>query len=114
MGDFKNITQLCRDLRKKIAEMEFWQMVRNRKINGLKFFRQHPIIYQRFDTRKEFFIADFYCAERKLIIEFDGSSHNSRVEEDKERDKTIKEMGKKVVRFKNSEVRKAIEFVKGL
>ncbi|MCF6269738.1 MAG: DUF559 domain-containing protein [Melioribacteraceae bacterium] len=39
--------QLCRDLRKNAthSEMIVWEVVRNRKLNGKKIYRQHPIFY---------------------------------------------------------------------
>jgi very-short-patch-repair endonuclease len=37
------------------AEKILWERIRNRKVNGLKFRRQHPIGY---------FIADFYCMRK--------------------------------------------------
>jgi len=39
--------------------------VRRRQL-GFKIRRQHPI---------DRFIADFYCAEARLVIEIDGDSH---------------------------------------
>ena len=42
------------------AEAALWQRIRNRKLNGFKFRRQHPVDY---------YIVDFYCHECKLVIE---------------------------------------------
>lgn len=38
---------ICRDLRKNstMAENIFWEVVRNKKLNGKKFYRQHPLFY---------------------------------------------------------------------
>jgi very-short-patch-repair endonuclease len=48
------------------AEIRLWEQLRNRRLCGLKFVRQLPIGY---------FIADFACRERKLIVEVDGATH---------------------------------------
>jgi len=48
------------------AEWLFWQMVRNRKVMGFKFKRQHPI---------GSYYADFYCHDAKLVVELDGDIH---------------------------------------
>ncbi len=109
----KSIKELCRDLRKRSTPSEriVWELLRNRKFMGLKFLRQYPIIYGNYDTRKLFFIADFYCAEKKLVIELDGIIHDFQKEYDKNRDKIITEMGLTIVRFKNEEVKNTKGFL---
>ena len=79
------------------AEEIMWQNLRNRKILGFKFRRQHPL---------DKYIADFYCHEAKLVIEIDGKIHNlpEQQEYDKNRSLHIEEMGIKVIRFTNEEV----------
>ena len=79
------------------AEKHLWKMLRNRNLLGLKFRRQHPIAR---------FIADFYCAELKLVIEIDGSIHEREdiIKYDLERENYLKELGLKVLRFKNEDV----------
>ena len=65
---------------------------------GVKFRRQHPIL---------FYIADFYCHQLKLIIEIDGSIHkdaNIKIN-DKLRQKEIEEIGVTMVRFTNTQVK---------
>lgn len=81
---------------------------------GLKFLRQYPIIYGNYDTRKLFFIADFYCADKKLVIELDGTIHDFQKDYDKHRDKIIAEMGLTIVRFKNEEVKNTRGFLEKL
>jgi very-short-patch-repair endonuclease len=49
------------------AEILLWKALRNRRLNGFKFRRQHPI---------KGFIADFYCHEARLVIEVDGEIHD--------------------------------------
>ena len=52
-------------LRKNMTEAELvlWEVIKDKKLNGRKFRRQHSIGY---------YIADFYCSTEKLIIELDG------------------------------------------
>jgi very-short-patch-repair endonuclease len=86
------------------AEWILWQRLRNKQINGLKFRRQHPI---------DKFIADFYCHEKKLVIELDGSIHSQKEQAalDKGRTETLNEFGITVLRFRNEEVLNNIEEV---
>jgi len=102
----RSIKELCRNLRKNQtgAEDLLWRNLRNRKLNGLKFLRQHPIIYDKFTSNVKFFIADFYCAEKRVVIELDGKIHDHQKEYDQNRDLIISEQGIKVLRFKNEEV----------
>jgi leucyl-tRNA synthetase len=107
MEEKKTITQLARDLRKNQTDSEklLWQNLRNRKLNGFKFNRQFPIVYGRnFDGTSLFFIADFYCHEKKLIIELDGKIHEFQKEYDKERDSILNQLGLNVIRIKNEEL----------
>jgi len=89
----------AKELRKNMtpAEKVFWNRVRNKKFQGLKFRRQHPI---------EYYIADFYCPEKKLVIEIDGKIHDQidKKEQDKNRDAEIKKYDLKILRFKNKEI----------
>jgi very-short-patch-repair endonuclease len=79
------------------AEEILWEHLRNKKLNGLKFRRQHPI---------DMFIADFYCHEKKLIIELDGSIHDipERREYDDGRSFLLEDKGFKILRFRNEDV----------
>lgn len=79
------------------AESLLWQMLRNRRIGGLKFRRQHAISN---------FIADFYCHEASLIIELDGGVHNSNNQRERDTDRTfeLEKLGLKVIRFRNDDV----------
>jgi very-short-patch-repair endonuclease len=110
------IIKRCRRLRRNQtnAEKQFWHQVRNRKINGLKFLRQHPFIYQVDKVVLHYFIADFYCSEKKVIIELDGGIHDDQKEYDENRDRILKEMKVEVIRFKNSEIEEALDFVRAL
>ncbi len=94
-----------RILRKRAtpAETILWEEIRNRKLGGLKFRRQYPVLG---------FILDFYSAERSLGIELDGSIHDSQKEYDEWREKLIQEKGIRIVRFSNQEIVENLEEVK--
>ncbi|MCU0748147.1 MAG: N-6 DNA methylase [Akkermansiaceae bacterium] len=68
--DFSGLVAQARELRKKQtpAEELLWQLLRNRQIADLKIRRQHQI---------GDYITDFYCHERKLVIELDGEIHET-------------------------------------
>ena len=74
-----------------------WAGLRNRKLDGAKFRRQHPL---------GLYIADFYCHEALLVIELEGGVHDdaSQVEYDLVRQKEIEERGLTVLRIKNDDI----------
>ncbi len=86
------------------AEEILCKHIRNKKLNGLKFRRQHPL---------RNYIVDFYCHEKKLVIEVDGSVHttNTNAEYDTARSFELMELGVRVIRFWNDEVINNIEAV---
>ncbi|MCA1746280.1 MAG: endonuclease domain-containing protein [Bacteroidales bacterium] len=85
------------------AEATLWRHLRSRN-HSYKFRRQHPL---------DRFIVDFYCAEAKLCIEIDGSSHFEAEQEeyDKERTEFLESRGFQVIRFTNNDVRYNINAV---
>lgn len=97
------ILQRARDLRHPLtpAETKIWARVRNRGL-GFKIRRQHPIWR---------FIADFYCAEAKLVIEIDGDSHAEPDQEEYDRVRTewLEARGYKVIRITNRDVYQQFE-----
>ncbi|OGO85293.1 MAG: hypothetical protein A2Y24_07915 [Clostridiales bacterium GWE2_32_10] len=97
--------ELARKLRKEQTKSEkvFWEIVRGRKFCNLKFFRQHLIKIEYYGQER-YFIADFYCEEKKIVIEIDGSIHDKTKEYDKLRDHLITTLGIKVIRIKNEEL----------
>lgn len=102
----KSITDLCRELRQRQTKEEdlLWRNLRNRWFAGYKFRRQHPFIYRQVQGIAHFFIADFYCAEKNLIIEIDGKYHEFQKEYDANRDAILAELGLKTIRVKNEEL----------
>ncbi|MBE9077424.1 endonuclease domain-containing protein [Romeria aff. gracilis LEGE 07310] len=84
------------------SEQMLWECLRARRLNGAKFRRQHNIGQ---------FIADFYCHEARLVIELDGSIHQSRIKQDTERDAWMQACGLRVLRFTNEGVQNHLESV---
>jgi len=103
----KSITELARELRSQPTESEkqLWKELRKRKLSGYRFVRQKSFIYEADNGRKCFFIADFYCAGKKLVIEVDGKIHDVRKYYDKQRDLILNERGLTVLRIKNDELK---------
>ena len=106
------VIEVARKLRKHSTKSEkiFWEAVRGRKINNLKFNRQFPIYFE-YEGKKRFFIADFYCYEKRLIVEIDGGIHEKQKDYDKLRTTIIEKLGIKVIRFMNDEIIKNIDDV---
>ena len=85
------------------AEQIVWGLVRNRKLDGKKFLRQHPFAYENTFDLPKFFIADFYCAEEKLVVELDGKIHEFQKEYDLWRTSVINELGMRILRINNED-----------
>ncbi len=104
--NFAGMKKQIRELRNNQTETEeiFWNLVRNRKYNNLKFRRQHQIGK---------YIVDFYCHEEKLIVEFDGEVHDlpEQAKKDSIRDKYLTSIGNTVLRFKNKDLLDDVEKV---
>ncbi len=105
----RSLLEIRRNLRRNSTEAEviLWSEIRNGKLNGLKFKRQHSIGN---------YVIDFYCASKRLIIELDGEVHNipDQKEKDQHRDQNLTEMNFRVLRITNSQVLNEIETVKSL
>jgi len=101
------IIQIVRKLRRNQTKEEklLWKHLRNRKLDGIKFLRQHPIIYENFNDNYQFFVPDFYSAEKKLVIEVDGKIHDFQKEYDENRELILKGLDLTVLRFKNEELK---------
>jgi|WetSurMetagenome_2_1015567.scaffolds.fasta_scaffold341931_2 very-short-patch-repair endonuclease len=86
------------------AEKLLWSELKNKKLQGLKFRRQHPI---------HWYIADFYCHEKRLVIELDGGIHMKiQVKEhDENRSAEFDRLGIHVIRFTNGQVLQSKEKV---
>ncbi|TBR41712.1 endonuclease domain-containing protein [Marinomonas agarivorans] len=101
----KHNAVLRSELRKAMTEPEqrLWYRLRNKQL-GVKFRRQFGIGR---------YIVDFYCPEKRLVIEVDGDSHFSKagLSYDSARDEYIKSLDIQVVRFTNLDVMQNIEGV---
>ncbi|MBK9390305.1 MAG: DUF559 domain-containing protein [Bacteroidetes bacterium] len=86
--------------RNQMTELILWQNFGKRKMMGFKFLRQHPVFYKIVKDRVEFYIADFYCAELRLVVELDGPVHETSVEYDEERDIKLFSKGLLTIRIK--------------
>lgn len=98
--------QFAKTLRQNSTEAEklLWQKLRNNQVENLKFRRQHPL---------DKYIADFYCHEKKLVIELDGDIHDDKEKQKDDFNRTyaLQEFGITVLRFKNEEVKNNIGLV---
>jgi len=57
------------------------------------------------------FFADFFCREKRLIVELDGHSHDVQPGRDEARDRYLYDEGYLVLRFANAEVHANVEGV---
>jgi very-short-patch-repair endonuclease len=98
------IQQRARELRQEMtpAEKLLWNCLRNKQLGGLKFRRQHPLGP---------FVADFYCATRRLVVEIDGDIHDLQPAHDAARTEQFEQYGYHVIRFRNEQVLSNIEDV---
>ena len=90
------LRQYARNMRKEPTDAEavLWNILRDKKLEGMRFRRQHPI---------ENYIVDFICLEERLIVEVDGSQHAENAYDEK-RDVNLQELGFTVLRFWNDEI----------
>ncbi len=93
----KQLVPLAKQLRKEMTKEErhLWY----------DFLRDYPVRFSRQKVLGKY-IADFYSAEAKIVIELDGSQHyeERNLEKDTERTVFLEGYGLKVVRIPNNEV----------
>jgi very-short-patch-repair endonuclease len=79
------------------AERAMWYILRKFRHSGFPFRRQHPI---------EFYIADFYCHNLRLVIEVDGDIHIEKEIQNHDEGRTgeLERYGIKVIRFTNNQI----------
>jgi len=98
-GASQEIVDRAKNLRKRmtLAERVLWDKLRDHQLGGFKFRRQHPI---------DWFIADFYCHEKRLVVELDGGIHSTpeQREYDEARTGELENWEIEVIRFTNDEV----------
>jgi very-short-patch-repair endonuclease len=97
--------ETCRSLRKTEtpAERTLWSVLRDRRFHGLKFYRQYPLFVDWMEN-ETFFVADFYCFERNVVVEVDGKIHDYRSDHDQLRTFILNDLGITVVRVRNEEI----------
>jgi very-short-patch-repair endonuclease len=97
-----NARRMRRDMTE--AERRLWKRLRAHRLMGLGFRRQMPVAG---------YIADFACAEHKLVVEVDGSQHDmpAIAIRDSMRTKNLGQTGWTVVRFWNIEIMQALDDV---
>ena len=96
----KNLARANRKAR-NLSEALLWHEIQRCRL-GVRFVRQKPIGN---------YIADFYCREKKLVLEIDGWSHDDKYEYDKERDEYMKKLGIHVLRISDKDVKHNMENV---
>ncbi|HXM39074.1 MAG TPA: endonuclease domain-containing protein [Gemmatimonadales bacterium] len=79
------------------AERYAWSLLRNRRILGLKFRRQHVV---------HGFIVDFYCIAERIILELEGDAHDSPAQRsyDNARSEFLAAAGYRTIRIRNRDV----------
>ncbi|MDY3224287.1 MAG: endonuclease domain-containing protein [Candidatus Faecousia sp.] len=93
----KQLVPLAKQLRKEMTKEErhLWY----------DFLRSYPVRFSRQKVLGKY-IADFYSAEAKLVIELDGSQHyeDRNVKKDADRTAFLEAYGLRVIRIPNNEV----------
>ncbi len=86
------VRQAARQMRKESTSSEhlLWGALRDRRLDGHKFRRQHPV---------GAFILDFYCAEAGLAVEVDGGVHATTAAADAERQQWLEAQGIRFLRL---------------
>jgi very-short-patch-repair endonuclease len=87
----------ARELRKGQTDAEalLWLLLRDRRLAGFKFRRQHPVPP---------YVLDFYCHEKRLAVELDGGQHAEQVTKDERRMRELAKQGIRVLRFWDNQV----------
>jgi len=75
-----------------LPEVLLWEALRGRRLEGLRFRRQHPVGP---------YVLDFFCANLKLAVEVDGTAHDhpDRSAHDIRREAWLRALGISVLRF---------------
>jgi len=79
-----------------LSEVLLWNQLKRKQLFGLDFDRQKIIGN---------YIVDFYCAEKALVIEVDGSSHDDKADYDAVRDAFLEGLGLTVIHLRDSDVK---------
>ena len=100
------LRDLARGLRKRQTDAErvLWEKLRYRRLEGLKFRRQHPVAGTTY-------VADFCCYQLMLLVELDGGIHKGQVKEDRKRQGELEQQGFHVLRIRNERVLEELDEV---
>ncbi|MGE0501269.1 MAG: endonuclease domain-containing protein [Rhizobiaceae bacterium] len=92
---FTNARKLRKDL--SLPEVVLWDCLRNTRLEGLRFRRQHPVGP---------YVLDFYCPSGRLAVEVDGLQHDhpGQIAHDKRRDRWLTDSGIRVMRIAATDV----------
>ena len=82
-----------------LSETLLWQQIKNKQFFGLDFDRQKIIGN---------YIVDFYCAEKQVVIEIDGGSHDDKTDYDAWRDAFLNGLGLTVIHVTDADIRKRL------
>ena len=102
--NYQTALAFAREMRKNptSAERVFWTKVRHRNFHDFKFYRQFIITHRTILGVNRYYIVDFYCAEKKLIVEIDGSIHHFQKEDDERREENLLALGHRIIRLPNN------------
>ena len=98
------VIKLAQEMRRNMTPCEkiLWDRIKEKKLNGCRFRRQHPVCR---------YILDFYCHEKRLAVEVDGDTHKERKDYDEYRDQFLENAGIKTIRITNEDVLNNIDLV---
>ena len=85
-----------------LTEILLWNKLKRKRFLSLDFDRQKIIGN---------YIVDFYCAEKDVVIEIDGNSHDDKEEYDKNRDGYLESLELTVIHISDIDVKNNLEYV---
>lgn len=93
-----SLKQRAKELRRagNLSEVLLWNQIKNKQFFGLDFDRQKIIGN---------YIVDFYCAEKSVVLEVDGSSHDDKADYDAKRDAFLGSLNLVVVHIMDRDVK---------
>ncbi len=98
------LKEKAKELRKagNLAEVLFWNAVKNKQFLKLDFDRQKIIGN---------YIVDFYCKDIGVVVEIDGITHDEKVEYDERRENYLRSLGLKIYHFLDEDIKKNLDDV---
>ena len=99
----KYLKKYSNKLRKEstLSEVLLWNVLKSNQ-TGFRFTRQKIILN---------YIVDFYCPSLKLVIEIDGSTHESKNKSDLDRDSLLSKFNVKVLRIQDQDIKNNLDGV---